>query len=86
MSSAAIESPDGKPALVDELLERVGSLLELLDVGSGLGIRGDRLRHLLGVRALRLLELAELDRRCRGDRRAASQSAFAARGLGASET
>ena len=47
---------------VELLLELVGALLELLDVGRRLRVRRDRLAHLLGVALGRLLELGRVDR------------------------
>ena len=67
-------------------VELVGAALELRDVGRRLLVGGDRLGHLLGVGLLRLGELGRVDRRRRAAAPSRSQSARAARGLGASET
>ena len=45
------------------LLDLLGALLELLDVRRGLGVGGDGLAHLLGVRLARLFELVRVDLR-----------------------
>ena len=49
-------------AFLDQLVDRVGAALELLDVRGGLGVAGDRVRHLLGVFLLRVRELGDVDR------------------------
>ena len=51
----------GRSSSSSQLVDRVGSPFELLDVGGGLGIGGDRLGDLLGVDLLRLLELGDVE-------------------------
>ena len=72
-------------SLLDQLVDRVGSALQLLDVSGGLGVRGDRFRDLVGVGAsASASSVTSIGVPIRSPSR--SQSARAARGLGASET